>query len=434
MRPVFANLSSMETGPETVREDFPVLQGTRLLYADLGAVRADFARTGQSLPDDGDLRRWLTTAGSVLSLANTREANVNEAPAWNGTLRSGLRPPRYGRAGIFDAPLGSASGGLAIDVKGCGVATGRTPLRERRGSGTLLLHEALQELINGRVLARVFADAGEDVECLPIYGLVDLGIKGWCSYFAREMPCVTLLRRAHLRPADNIEIPSSGSDEEIAKHRIELILRRYGLSSAPMSCCIRFSGEGDALRIIKNGVEMVGVPPAFIARFLGEIGLTAPSSVRVNNVQLTQASRAWPLQATLVDFGHYTAEPIYDGHHLVTLVSDRPFNWGTFVRENGPDWMQPDESRSVNQSLAGPVWYPPGLARSLGYDLALRRMRPGVEHAAVCLSIGVDEGRLSVNELGNAIDDFVDKVAPGHRRCPAGRIAEATVGEARAAS
>jgi hypothetical protein len=156
--------------------------------------------------------------------------------------------------------------------------------------------------------------------------------------------------------------------------------------------------------------------------------------VRVNNVQLTQASRAWPLQATLVDFGHYTAEPTYNGHHLVTLVSDRPFNWGTFVREDGPDWMQPDEARSVNQLLAGPVWYPPGLARSLGYDLALRRMRPGVEHAAVCLSIDVDEGRLSVNELSNAIDDFVDKAAPSHRRSPVKRMADAIFGEARAAS
>ncbi|WP_137136464.1 hypothetical protein [Rhizobium sp. FKY42] len=415
MRPVFANLSMMGAGPETAREDFAVVQGTRLLYADLDAVKMDFAQTGQSLPDDSDLRCWLAEAGSVLSLANARESLVNEIPAWDGTLRTGLRPPRYGRAGIFDAPLSRSGGGLAIDVKGCGIALGGIPLRERRGSGTLLLHEAIQELINGRLLTRVFLEAGEDVECLPIYGLVDLGIKGWCSYFAREMPCVTLVRRAHLRPTDNNEIPPSGSDEEIAKHRIELILRRSGLSSAPMSCSVKFDGEGDSLRIIKNGVEIVGVPPAFIARFLDEIGIETPATVRLNNVQLTQASRAEPLSATLVDFGHYTAEPAYHGHHLVTLVSDRPFNWGSFVREEDPDWMQPDESMSVNQSLVGPVWYPRELALAIGYDLALRRERPGVEYAAVCLAIELDEGRLSVNELASAIDDFVDHAVSRHR-------------------
>ena len=64
--------------------------------------------------------------------------------------------------------------------------------------------------------------------------------------------------------------------------------------------------------------------------------------------------------------------------------------------------------------IVGPIWYPPGLAHSLGYDLALRRMRPGVEHAAVYLSIAVDDGRLSLEELGEAIDDFVDRAAPYH--------------------
>lgn len=54
-------------------------------------------------------------------------------------------------------------------------------------------------------------------------------------------------------------------------------------------------------------------------------------------------------------------------------------------------------------------------AHSLGYDLALRRMRPGVEHAAGCLSIAVDDGRLSLEELGEATDDFVDRAAPYHR-------------------
>ena len=56
-------------------------------------------------------------------------------------------------------------------------------------------------------------------------------------------------------------------------------------------------------------------------------------------------------------------------------------------------------------------------------------MRPGVEHSAVCLSIAVDDGRLSLEELGEAIDDFVDRTAPYN-----GALADTLFHVARAAS
>ncbi|MGB5870406.1 MAG: hypothetical protein WBH04_09410 [Albidovulum sp.] len=61
-----------------------------------------------------------------------------------------------------------------------------------------------------------------------------------------------------------------------------------------------------------------------------------------------------PIQATLVDFGHYTAEPDYTGHHLLTLVHDRPLNWGSFLRDSDPGWVrdgllqQPDFAAEID--------------------------------------------------------------------------------------
>jgi len=67
---------------------------------------------------------------------------------------------------------------------------------------------------------------------------------------------------------------------------------------------------------------LISLPSGLIARHLKETGITAPRTVRLNNVQLTAGPTAHPLSATLVDFGHYTVEPGYQDHDLVTLVSE----------------------------------------------------------------------------------------------------------------
>jgi hypothetical protein len=419
--PVFASVEAMglDTDHDSTCEAFAVVAGSRLIYVNKPALRSDLSLVSPHCKlADECLDSWLLAAGSVISQANAKPNDVNSLPQLTDRKRIGYRPPRYGRAAVFDVPLTMAESivsqiGLAVDVKGCGVDADQNPSRVRRGSGTLLLHEAIQELLNSRLLSRVFEQSKLDVTSLPIYALVDLGIVGWCSYFATEMPCVTMLRRAHLRPTGNDEIPSAGSDEELAKHQIELALRRFGISSAPISCSLDILGQGENLALIKNGELIPGVPPVHITRLLLELGIRAPCKIRMTNVQLTRGTKINPLSATLVDFGHYTSESTFVGHHLVTLVNDRPFNWGLFLRETDADWVQPEQGSLVNQKLLGPVQYPAELAKELGYELAFRRLRPGVELAAVKLALKIQRRHLGVDELEREISAFIDQAIPG---------------------
>jgi hypothetical protein len=410
MREIFQTVDAMGclALPDVVAEPFDELEGTSLLYADLPALRADVdgVRAGSRLPDE-ILTGWLLTAGSVLSEPNSTTFTANSEPRRSDRRKTGYRPPRYGRAAIFTVPMDGQGLSLVADVKGCGVASSQQPQRVQRGSGTLLLQEAIQELINARLLDIVFHRAGMDVRCLPVYGLVDLGMSGWCSYFSEPMPCVSMVRRGHLRDDGNLEMQASDSVEEMVKHRIELTLRRFGLSSAPQSCAIDFVCKDGELQMLKNGMRIECVTHDLIAHHLQVVGIEAPCNVRVNNVQLTKSCVADPIQATLVDFGHYTAEPDYFGHHLLTLVHDRPFNWGSFLRDSDPGWVRPDPDLMVNQALVGPVAYPRALATMLGYDRAVTRLRPGAELAATKLALRVRDNMLRPADLAVEIDEFV---------------------------
>jgi hypothetical protein len=409
MQEIFQTVGAMGclTSCDIVSEPFNELEGTTLLYADLTALRADVdeVRAGMQLPDK-TLTDWLLAAGSVLSDPNSTTCTTNSEPRRSGRVKTGYRPPRYGRAAIFTVRFTGQDLTLVADVKGCGVAAPQRPQRVQRGSGTLLLHEAIQELINARLLDILFLRAGMDVRCLPVYGLVDLGLTGWCSYFSEPMPCVAMVRRGHLRDDGNLEMPASDSVEELVKHQIELTLRRFGVSSAPRSCAIDFICNEGELQMFKNGMRIDGVTHELIAQHLQVIGLDAPCNVRVNNVQLTKGCVADPIQATLVDFGHYTAEPDYVGHHLLTLVHDRPFNWGSFVRDRDSGWVRPDPDLMVDQTLVGPVAYPTALAMMLGYERAATRLRPGAELAATRMALKVRDGLLQPADLTAEIDDF----------------------------
>lgn len=326
-----------EYGGAARRERFVEPIGTRLLYADIPAIRSDLTHAG--LAGDvaaHDLRRWLKDAGSVLSLPNARTNSVNGIPRCSGRARTGLRPPRYGRAAVFDAPISVLkAAGIAVDVKGCGVPSGTTPSQKRRFIGTLLLHEALQELLNARLLTEIFRRARVDVTCLPIYGIVDLAITGWCPYLEEEVPCVTMIR------------------VRISGHTVTM-------SSLP--------------RVAKRSWPSIG-----------------SSSSSADSAFRQRQGRA---------------------HHPVTLVNDRPFNWGRFVREGGAEYAQPDQGDRLDHAVVGPLPMPQALADDIRFVSSINVRHPGSELAAMRMAIDLRAGKLEHRNLPGAIDDFVRIAAP----------------------
>ncbi len=389
-----------------------------VLYVNEFALRRDFSFLGDVL----DCREFVARVGSILSEPNFDAPDVNLPPDRGCVEATCLRPPRYGRAGVVDAReiLGiCGNGGQAlVDVKGIGVAPGNTPLPCNRRTGLLTVLDAIQELINQVLLDGIFEREGVDVACNEIYGITFAGIYGYSQYFRDFVPCVSLLRRAHLRNADNNELSPFGSEENAAKVRIERLLRRYGVTSAPAQCALRVWEENGMLKATLDGNDLTGHIPEKLLRYHFEVvGLEIPQTIRFVNIQTAGPISAEPLSARLIDLGHYTVLSSFGDHHLVTVVSDRPLNWGQLFRNDGPDWVEPDPGCVVNAEALGKGSFADNVLDQLPLSSLMRQSQrngtiPGSMRQAGHLTAAWLSSALPAEEISLAAIDFARATLP----------------------
>lgn len=383
------------------------------LYVDAAAIQRDFGWVfGSRTPSDAMYADFVSEIAAVLSEPHFASTDVSTVARAAGGEATCLRPPRYGRAGVLDVrdfftdarrPEHETA---LVDVKGLGVPYGTIPLRGFRSNGLLTIIEALQELINKEMLDAIFTAEGVDVRCNEIYGIALLGISGASIFFSDPVPCVTMLRRAHLRSPDNDELPRAGAPEDFAKRSIELLLRRYGVTSAPEKTALRVWEENGALRARHDGRDLLSRMPEDLIRYhFDKVGLSLPQMIRLINIQTTDAVSADPLSATLIDFGHYTVLPSFDHHHLLAPVRDAPMNWGHLFRNDAADWVQPDPARRVDLELLGKGRIEPQAVEAIPLEEIMIRTNdagqvPGSVRIAAELTACWLNGTLAAGELG----------------------------------
>jgi hypothetical protein len=272
---------------------------------------------------------WLKRCGAVLSEPQLKadflfpELQPREACV-------GYRPPRYGRAAIFetrhsypDAQCAEHEDALLLDVKGCGVASGAQALPGRSTSGLLSLHLALTEVINAQLIDFVFRDQGYAVRCVPILGVVDLGF--WShSADGSAFPCATLVRQVHIRPPSNNELPLAGSIEEAVKDEIEHNLFRAGLTSTGYSTLMAINFESDRL-VLRIGGEDSNASEDHLWELMRRHNVNPPLVIFLTNVQIAHSPGNAPLSAEIVDLSHYKSF-VPPPSFVATPVDDRPFN------------------------------------------------------------------------------------------------------------
>lgn len=400
------------------------------LHLDERAVTRDFGwligHEGGRGSQSDRCRAFLARIGSVLGAPNLDAPEVNSRPRSLDQTVSCLRPPRYGRAGVLDLceffPEARPNAGdvALVDVKGIGVAEGRTPHPGNRETGLLTIVDALQELINKAILDCVFATEGVDLRCNEIYGIVDIGVWGYSQYFDVPLPCVVLLRRAHLRDPDNDELPAYGSPEDHAKSAIEWMLRRYGVTSAPAQCALRVS-EDEAGRLVAtlDGQDLLGrVPPEILRHHLDLCGLELPQTIRFINIQTASDLSVDPLAGTVIDLGHYTVLHAFDDHHLVAPVKDRPLNWGRLFRRGDTEWVEPDPAVCADPMRLGKASFASEVVRTMPLSEQMARsheagMIPGSMREAARLAALLLAGAIAPDRLGEAAERFVAETMVG---------------------
>jgi hypothetical protein len=378
--PLLRRLSDLDRA-RVRRETVLRVRGARVVFLDRALLQHDFP----ALRDEALARRhpalrrlsgekhdravhsllahWLVDRAALVSRPQAAGAEVNSPIRTFRGPRAAHRPPDYGRALVVRLP-----GMGLLDVKGTGVAPGRIPSFASHASGLLLLGEALREVAFGELVDAALAHAGSPLRTLPVYGVLDLGFDAYLPTpkGRLSLPAGLLVRRAHRRPRFGgglkpVDSPLVGQELEI-----ELLLRRYGLTSEGPMTRIELAGEPGSAGALT--VRYAGTPLRFTAdecrrirkktRFAG--GRLLLEGV---NVQLTREAEDDPVRAQLVDFGAYRTRERFAAP-LVGLVASRLLRLGSVLFPDDPRFPQPDPALALPDRLLD--------ADDLPYELARR--------------------------------------------------------------
>jgi len=413
--------------PKMLEEDVEVLSSPKIIWVNDSAIARDFPKPWAETAsveesESRELRRrFIVENAKIISTPLANENVVTEGVKTTGEKRRAMRPPRYGRALVTRAyPLGldllhrdisTSSIGL-LDIKGVGIAQGLIPKIADYRTGTLQLDIAIAELINQMIIEEIMRRLNLDVCGVPVYAILDLGFYARNHDRKNLTRCAALVRSGHRRPANGLDLPFFGSDDQLVQIMIELILRLHGISSTRSDSLTFMIGRN------KNGLcyasyagkPVRGMLPKHAEKLLTNLGITLAAgehmSFQACNVQIAHGCVHSPLSARMVDFFQYKPIKDYD-RPLLSLVKDRALNWGGVI---WPDdelrmrtHMQRDclnmkilQNRSLKDDLCDWIGVEPGMqvhgSEYLGYELAR----------------GIESDNISPEELASILDDIID--------------------------
>lgn len=349
--------------------DFPELGARRLVLATPGLAQASEAAQRDAVRDIH--HAWLIRHAALISKVQA-EATTVSTPIATGETVTAYRPPRYGRALVGSvAKTGAGDGdpparGL-LDLKGAGVEPGKKPHLGPYGSGLCPLYRVLSDTFYQWLLDEIFARAAPSLWTTPVYGVLDLGFD---LLLSPPAPAGLQIRRAHRRPRSAIELPKSGSAEEVIKLEVELLLRHYGLTSCTRGTSVEVRREKGQVRAYHAGVHIPLARPdqERIAALTG-VG-REPIRFDGVNVQLAREVTLHPRSAQLLDFGQYSVREAFE-QPIASLVRDRQSMLGHVVWPDGPHFVQPDRRVKLPSAL-----YSSTATSHWAADLA-RRFRAG---------------------------------------------------------
>ncbi|MDB5036154.1 MAG: hypothetical protein JWQ98_3395 [Chlorobi bacterium] len=413
-------------GPGLKEETVLGLEGARVLYANYDLLRHDFPQLGTGrmmarFPElaglaGEKLRRamerridfWVVRNCAYISGQQAGQTEVNTPIPCSSRRVRAYRPLKYGRALVLSLANNRAGDsrpviierghedGL-IDVKGTGCAPGIAPAAGAHRDGLLKLSDALIELLNQRLIQRIFRHSGSEFQTIPIYAIIDPGFR----ITEENNAAAILVRRAHRRQPGSGGLARYGSVEQIIQLEIELLLRRYGISSCNPITRVKMWRESDGLKIEYGRTPITFLTDAQLAT-LERVGFYDGGTVLYDgvNVQHTREVGLHPSRAHVVDFGTYRVFERFD-NPVLSLVWDRLLRWGGTIRPGTSRWPDPDPAIRISYEM----WGAPGGVR--GYPAHSNHGRLDV----LCNGLAEDYmlGRLSAADVMAVVDDFLDE-------------------------
>ena len=332
-----------------LQHDFPQLSDAHLILEnpELQKLKGNsFTEAKHKIIDN-----WLIQNTAFISKAQAKQIKVNTRIKTTKETKLAYRPPSYGRALVFpiDKPKivpdalkefeEYGAWGL-IDAKGVGVAPGVVPEQSMYKHGLMSIDYALREYLMERVVHHIFSYNKTDYSVIPTYALIVPNFK--IKTEKGQIPTAIILRRAQRREKDGSDLPVYGSVAQMVKIEMELLLRKYGVSSATIMVEI-FKKKGKKLQVKYNKELMTGFDDDQLALIEKVSGFQPPlKKFRGINIQIARDVGAFPMRAQVMDFGQYCIIRNYTSE-LLSLTNDKLLRWGGTIKMHEKRFIQPDE-------------------------------------------------------------------------------------------
>jgi hypothetical protein len=328
---------------------------------------------------------WLIRNASFISGPQSQQERVNSPIYYEDEITTVYRPATYGRAVIYsiaennkafhkgNVPAEEANDKGLLDVKGAGIAAGKRPTFDSHGDGLLTLEDAFIEYLNQQLIQGIFLHAETKFETLPIYAIIDLGFEVKRPNGARSQACL-LLRRAHTRPENSGGLPKYGSDQQLIQLEVELLLRRYGITSSNYITSIEIWKEHEKMRLTYGGKRVHNLTEDQWKN-IKEVSHFKDKKICFEgvNVQHTgeYSNQPGAANCTLVDFGGYRVRSVHK-NPILSLVSDRLMRWGGTVFPHFDKFVQPDTN------IAVPIEHWGKIGNLYGFKTAYRDLKQDI--------------------------------------------------------
>lgn len=197
------------------------LQHARVLIADYDLIRADFPATAKL--SNPEIDGWLLNHVGFISDTQAAQSYVNTPIALTGEETNAYRPPRYGRALVYDMydPADSSKKIGLIDAKGVGAVK---PSQKSHGNGLATLGESIREYVYEKMVNEVMVAEKTGHKTIGSYAVIDPGFDV-VHKDGSTSPAGFYLRQAHHR--NSMEYIRGPAEDKIRE-----ALARYGIDAA----------------------------------------------------------------------------------------------------------------------------------------------------------------------------------------------------------
>jgi len=359
-----------------LKHDFPQLQDNVLEEKYTAIKTLTGIAKQQALQQK--INEWLLRNTAFISQSQAGQCVVNTTISIGDETVHAYRPPLYGRALVFsveDNEQGLSLTGSTetaayenrlLDVKGIGVAPHVKPLNEIHCTGLIPVGEVLYELLIQELFQRIFRHSKTAFQTLPVYAIIDLGFNEACDGVSTDSAGL-MVRRAHRRPKNSGGLYPYNSTGQRVQLEIELLLRKYGITSTDKGTTIKVWKENGQFHI-KYGRKLVNYlnesqkaeieKVSHYEEHMGELSFDGI------NIQHTREIDLNPSQATLVDFQAYRIIEKFE-NPILSLVCDKLMLWGGSVWPHYKSFVQPDSNLQIPLELVGKT------VQTLGYEIGL---------------------------------------------------------------